>query len=1284
MVRLVGSFLVLAVVMVAVVGLVAFLRARSSLQASVFDRLDAAEELKTDALERWIDEQRRNVVFVAGSMGGVETGGTLPGFARVVEFLLLGRGTAADETEAHDTVAEFLSYVVSQTADAQGFLLLDLDGRVVVSTLPNHEGADQSGEDYFVQGQSGTRVQPVRTDPLTGAPTITVSTPLFDRHGQLAGVLAANLDLERLDRIVLQRTGLGATGQTYLVGTDHRFVHASLSAAGFADGVHSVGIDSALDQQEGRGLYENYRGEPVIGVYTYLDDLNAAILAEQSQDEAFAPARQLALTIGLIGLVVVALLGVGTYAVARRSIGPVLAITRTAEAVAAGDLTAEAPVTTEDEVGTLARTFNEMTAQLRESVETLEQRVEERTAELTEALEAQREAEERYRRLVEELPLAVYTDKPDRTGTSTYISPRVEAIFGYPAERWMTEGFFESVLHDEDRERVLADADRQLSGSADRLTDEYRIIAADGGTRWVRDDQWIVRDDDGRPLHLQGFLMDVTQQTEAAAEIRRQKQYFESLVEISPVAVVTMGKDQVVTGWNPSAARLFGFTPDEAIGRHVDELILRTDELRDEGARVAEEAETTGRSELITRRMRRDGSLVDVEIVVVPLIVDGELVGSYAIYHDITELQEARQAADAANEAKSTFLATMSHEIRTPMNAIIGMSGLLMTTELDGEQHEYASTIESSGEALLAIINDILDFSKIEAGRMDLEAVPFDVRGCVESAVELVGPVAARKGLEVTYALEPGTPETAVGDVSRLRQILLNLLNNGVKFTERGEITVELGGVPTTVDTIDYHVAVRDTGIGIPPDRIGRLFESFSQADVSTSRRYGGTGLGLAISKRLAELMGGAMWAESTGVPGEGSTFHVNFVAGATDLAPSVLVRDAVFAGRRALVVDDNDTNLRLLQELLGAWGLGTVTANDAGEALRRFAEDRVDLAVLDVLMPEIDGLDLAIRLHERRPDLPILLASSVGRREVESDPRWGRAAVGGVVLKPIKASGLQAAIAEVLGGAAAGVPDRARDAPDPDLGRRHPLRILLAEDNVVNQKLALHLLDKLGYRADVAGNGLEAIEALERQPYDLLLTDVQMPEMDGIEATRRIRERWADGERPRIVAMTAEAMQGDRERFLELGMDDYVVKPIRVDELVAAIERTERRTDADAPIDTAVDRVTFDRLRDSFGGDDAFIAEVVGQFVADAPELLRAARSAALQGEGAEVRRAAHTLKSNAATLGASRLADESRALEDAAKDGRLVDAEARIDELAEELDRVVEALIALQSGGG
>jgi PAS domain S-box-containing protein len=814
-------------------------------------------------------------------------------------------------------------------------------------------------------------------------------------------------------------------------------------------------------------------------------------------------------------------------------------------------------------------------------------------------------------------------------------------------------------------------------------------------------------------------LFEQAQAAKVAADASRRQ--MADIIEFLPDATLVIDRDSKVIAWNRAMERMTGVGAGDIVGKGdheyslpfygerrpilIDLVRMPQEELEEkytsihrDGATLFGEAYTPalggGRHMLATASVLRDAN--------------GEIVGAIESIRDITDrkqaeedLKQAKAAADSANAAKSAFLATMSHEIRTPMNAIIGMSGLLMDTPLDAEQRDFADTIRNSADALLTIINDILDFSKIEAGRMELESQPFELRGCVESALDLVAARAAEKGLDLACVFEDNLPAAIVGDLTRLRQVLINLLTNAVKFTERGEVVVTVsrtpqpsevqiatpvyglaktegtrsslrGGTPpkqsapSPEEPLQLLFAVRDTGIGIPPDRLDRLFQSFSQVDPTTARRYGGTGLGLAISKRLAEMMGGRIWVDSE--PSVGSTFSFTIAARA---APEFVSRtrhegaQPHLSGRRLLVVDDNETNRLIIVRQVRAWGMigrGAGSPREALEWIRR--GDPFDVAILDMSMPEMDGLELAAAIREQRTpeSLPIILCSSLGRRESKTQDLH----IAAFLNKPLKQSQLFDALASIFVSAAApAVREPATPVMDAGMAQRLPLRILLAEDNAVNQKLALRLLSQMGYRADVAGNGLEAIQALERQAYDVILMDVQMPEMDGLEATRQICQCWPVGKRPRIIAMTANAMQGDREMCLDAGMDDYLSKPIRVSELVtaltrsASIEATGGETVSESSV---IDSAAYEELFASTGGDPGFIRELIDTYLADAPDLFAQMRSALAAGDAETFRRAAHSLKSNSASLGALALSAQAKELEMMGKAGTLEGAAAKI----------------------
>jgi two-component system, sensor histidine kinase and response regulator len=648
---------------------------------------------------------------------------------------------------------------------------------------------------------------------------------------------------------------------------------------------------------------------------------------------------------------------------------------------------------------------------------------------------------------------------------------------------------------------------------------------------------------------------------ELERRVEERTAHLNALIENSPLGILVLNSEEKVQSCNPAFEQIFQYTRSELLGKPLDGILAEGDllvELHND-LRSARNQPV----HLVTRRLRKDRSLVDVELHTVSLAVAGQVAGSFSIYQDISvrkraeqALQEAKDAAEASNRAKSEFLANMSHEIRTPMNGIIGMTDLVLDTQLDSDQREYLNMAKSSADALLCLINDILDYSKIEAGRLEIDAIDFNLGDTISDTLKALGLRANQKGLELAYELQPDLPDALVGDPGRLRQILVNLVGNAVKFTSSGEVLVFVQQEWSTEEEVQLKFAVSDTGIGIPVEKQAAIFEAFTQADGSMSRTYGGTGLGLTISKRLVDLMHGRIWVESA--PGEGSRFQFTSNFGRQKTAPRTTVPSdvGILRDMPVLVVDDNATNRKILSKSLAHCGAQPTAVESGIEAMEFLRESHrlgkaFPLILLDAQMPGMDGFALAesIKRNSAWGMITIMMLSSAGQRG--DAKRCREIGVAAYLTKPVGQKELLRAILTALGA-------RPTPEPTPSVVTRHSLRetsqhlcILLAEDNAVNQKLAVRMLEKRGHTVTVAGNGKEAVAALQNHSFDLVLMDVQMPEMDGFEATAAIRalEKLSGNHLP-IIALTAHAMVGDRDRCLAAGMDDYLTKPIQTEEL--------------------------------------------------------------------------------------------------------------------------------------
>jgi len=908
------------------------------------------------------------------------------------------------------------------------------------------------------------------------------------------------------------------------------------------------------------------------------------------------------------------------------------------------------------------------------------------------AEEAHGGAEALYSSLVENLPVQML--RKDLDGRFTFANQSFCELIDKPLSEIVGKTDYD--LYPPALAEKFRQDDRNVIESGE-VFEDVEENKKDGQASYVHVMKSAVHDAGGKIIGVQVIFWDVTKRKMAEAALEQERNLVKALMDNLPHNIYFKDAQSRFIRINKALANCFGLRDDsEALGK------TDFDFFTEEHARPAWEDEQrvmqSGQPVLDKEEEEtwRNGHVTWANTTKLPLYDDeGNIVGTFGISRDITEkkradeaLEAAKEAAEAASRAKSDFLANMSHEIRTPMNAIIGMTELVLNTELDASQREYLKMVRESGESLLTVINDVLDFSKIEAGKLELDNTVFSLRECLGDTLKSLAVRAHGKGLELACQIQADVPDDLLGDVGRLKQVVVNLVGNAIKFTEQGEVLLSVRSQSKSQDRVVLHFTVTDTGIGVPQEKLDTIFGAFEQADRSTTRRFGGTGLGLAIASRLVEFMVGKIWAESE--VGRGSSFHftAQFEPADGKLPQAPSVHGASLRGLAVMVVDDNATNRRILEEMLHTWEMAPATAAGAREAIQLLRQAHelqrpFRLVLTDANMPEIDGFALAEQIkQDPRLGSTVIMMLTSGDRPGDV-ARCEQLGIAAYLLKPIKQSELFDAIALALGFTSPEGEDwEAATTEEPE--RVRPLHILLAEDSLVGQKLAVGLLKKQGHSVFVANNGKEVMAAWQSHDFDLALMDVQMPEMDGLEATAEIRAREKHtGAHLPIIAMTAHAMKGDRQRCLEAGMDEYISKPIRAKrlfELIAAVAGGPVEPKEPSLVASAEGKPEAfdwsDALR-TVQGDRELLREIVDAFLQESPRLMAEIRQAISVGDAAALRLAVHTLKGSMRYFGARRAYDHAYELEKLGQGGDLGNSQAALDVLEEEIARLTPILL-------
>ncbi len=1280
------SFLIVGLILTSAAASILYIIAKDNLRKSIYNNLVTAVDSRTSHIEAFLENNKEIAIILAESV--------------VFRNLLTASNKDTNYALKFSEARERLKNTEKADAEIYEIFLLDKRGKIIISSDESKIGLDKSNDAYFLGGSKATYIKDAHQSEISGRDSIAIASPVKDNKGdEIVGVVVCRIRLASLNKITTDKTGLGETGELYVVNkygymiTPSRFREDTFLKQQVAtENVRRLslhkGMEHGLSEDRLVESFSNYRGVQVLGAHKNIPQMQWGVLAEINTKEAFAPLAQLRLIFFMILTITpIAAWLLGMH-IAKFIVEPLHRLHKGTEIIGGGNLDYKMGIDANDEVGQLSRAFDKMTLDLKETTTSIDR--------LNEEITRRKKAGKEISLLKQQIEFILGATKTgldiiDANFNMVYIDPEWARVYGDHKGRKCYEYFM-------GRSEACPDYDCDVMKALETkkvMVAEELIVKE--GNRPIQVTTMPFQNEKGEWLVAEANV-DITERKRAEEEVRLAVKEWERTFDSISDSIFIQDKDYNILRVNKACAEALKMDPKDIIGRKCYDILHNSDHPRPGCPFEKTRQDYASHTEEVHDPYIGIPLLVTVSPI---FTASGEFIGAVHIAKDVSEQKKMREElesfndqleaameranrmalqAEMANFAKGQFLANISHEIRTPMNGVIGMIGLLLDTGLSEEQRRYAEVVRSSGEALLRLIDDILDYSKIEAGRLEMEALDFDLRVLLDDFAEALAIKAHEKGLEFVCVAAPDLPAYLRGDPGRLRQVLVNLAGNAVKFTHEGEVSVQAGLESETDDEALIRFSVRDTGIGIPADRQGLLFKRFQQIDATTRRKFGGTGLGLAISKQLAALMGGEIGVESGEGRGSNFWFTARFAkqpGRARKDEPPDKIR-----GARVLVVDDNATNREILVAQFRSWGARVAEAPEGETALRLLREaveagDPFLAALLDMQMPGMDGavLGRAIKAEEAIKDTRMVMMTSLGRRgDAKRSEEIGFAAY---FTKPVRQSDLFDSMAAVLAGEtirrAAPIvtrrPIRER--------RRGNVRILLAEDNITNQQVAVGILKKLGLRVDAVANGAEAVEALKDIPYDLVLMDVQMPEMDGLEATRAIRcPRSAVLNRNiPIIAMTAHAMPDDREECLGAGMNEYITKPVTPLALAEVMEKWLAQAQEQEPVAGAPAGKTepdegppvFDKeaLRSRLMDDEDLVRTIGAAFLEDMPKQISALREHIDQGKAAPAGGQAHKIRGAAANVGGMALSAVAFEMEKAGKAGRLDEIAAFMPEL-------------------